>query len=113
MLVAGDGQQAIEMVRDQVPDAILMDIQMPVSDGLEAIRVLHSSLDTAHIPIIALTALAMDGDRERCLQAGARAYLSKPVGLISWVAVIQLAIFAQQEGETPDPSLASAQQDLA
>lgn len=88
LVIARDGQQAIEMARTHAPELILMDVQMPVVDGLEAIRVLRTSPATAHTPIIAITALAMAGDRERCLQAGANDYLSKPVGLNSLVTAI-------------------------
>jgi len=58
-----------------------MDNQMPNMDGLEAIRRLRGDQELRRIPIVALTALAMPGDRERCLEAGADAYLAKPVGL--------------------------------
>jgi len=88
LVIARDGQQAIEMARIHAPDLILMDVQMPVVDGLEAIRVLRTIPSTALTPIIALTALAMTGDRERCLQAGADEYFSKPVGLNSLVTAI-------------------------
>jgi len=81
VVVAQNGLEAIEKTEESKPDIILMDIQMPAMDGLEAMRRLRSTLRFASTPIIALTALAMSGDRERCLQAGANEYMSKPVNL--------------------------------
>ncbi len=81
VVVAHDGLSAIEMAEAHQPDIILMDIQMPVLDGLEAIRRLRALPRFAATPIIALTALAMSGDRERCLEAGANEYISKPASL--------------------------------
>jgi CheY-like chemotaxis protein/anti-sigma regulatory factor (Ser/Thr protein kinase) len=81
VITAETGMQAIEQARAEKPDVILMDIQMPEMDGLEAIQHLRADGDLAHVPIIALTALAMAGDRERCLEAGASDYLSKPIDL--------------------------------
>ncbi|NTU79720.1 MAG: PAS domain S-box protein [Chloroflexales bacterium] len=78
---AQDGAQAVEYARAHKPDLILMDIQMPGMDGLEAIKRIRAIPELARVPIIALTALAMVGDRERCLEIGASAYLSKPVEL--------------------------------
>lgn len=79
--VADNGRQACELAIELQPTAILMDIQMPGMDGIQATRQIASHPATQHIPIVALTALAMRGDRERCLAAGASFYLSKPVDL--------------------------------
>ncbi len=81
IIVAENGLEAIEMTKLHHPDAILMDIQMPVMSGLEAIERLRNDPQFAKLPIIALTALAMTGDRERCLATGANEYLAKPVTL--------------------------------
>jgi CheY-like chemotaxis protein len=76
-----DGQEAVARATADRPALILMDVQMPVLDGLEATRRLRADPATAAIPIITLTALAMPEDRLRCLEAGANAYLSKPLQL--------------------------------
>jgi PAS domain S-box-containing protein len=81
VVVAHDGLEAMEKAEALQPDIILMDIQMPGMDGLDATRHLRANPRFASTPIIALTALAMPGDRERCLLAGANAYMSKPVSL--------------------------------
>jgi CheY-like chemotaxis protein len=88
-IVANDGQAAIDQTQEHHPDLILMDIQMPGMDGLEAIVNIRQQPQLVKIPIIALTALAMDGDRERCLKAGANDYLTKPVKLKQLHATMQ------------------------
>ncbi len=81
IVVAENGHKAIDITHKERPDLILMDIQMPHVDGIQAIRTIRQNPGLVGIPIIALTALAMAGDRERCLAAGANDYLTKPVKL--------------------------------
>jgi CheY-like chemotaxis protein len=78
LYIAGDGEQALRYAEEFSPDLILMDIQMPRMSGVEAIRRLRAIPKFANTPILALTALAMPGDRELCLAAGASAYIAKP-----------------------------------
>lgn len=86
---AQDGEQVLEKAVQTTPDIILMDIQMPKMDGLETMRHLRADARFSSTPIIALTALAMPGDKERSLAAGANEYLSKPVSLKILVQTIQ------------------------
>ena len=89
VLLARTGDEAVALAQSEHPNLILMDIQMPQMDGLEAIQRIRQHPHILGIPIIALTALAMSGDRDRCLTAGADEYLSKPVRLQKLVATIQ------------------------
>ncbi len=81
ILSARNGVEAVQMASNTHPDIILMDIQMPEMDGLEATRRIRAMPHLASVPIIALTALVMPGDKERCIEAGTNSYLSKPVNL--------------------------------
>jgi CheY-like chemotaxis protein len=92
VIVARNGRECLEMAVSAVPDIILMDIQMPELDGLEAIRRLRKMAAWNQKPIVALTAMAMAGDRERCLAAGANYYMSKPVSLRELTAVIEACL---------------------
>ncbi|MDP5015997.1 MAG: response regulator, partial [Dolichospermum sp.] len=89
MILAKTGQEAIELAKSHFPDLILMDIQMPEMDGLEAMKQIRLNPDLLTLPIIALTALAMPGDQEKCLAAGANHYLSKPLRLKELTTIIQ------------------------
>lgn len=79
VIEATTGEEAMNYLKDQKPDLILMDIQLPHTDGLELTRKIKSTKATSDIPIVAVTAYAMKGDRERILEAGCDGYISKPV----------------------------------
>lgn len=95
-IFANNGQEAVAMALSDRPDVILMDIQMPGMDGLEAIRRIRQQEGPRPIPIIALTALVMKGDREQCLEAGANHYFSKPVKIKQLDLAIR-ELLAQQD----------------
>ncbi|MEG4912557.1 response regulator, partial [Microcoleus sp. B13-B4] len=89
ILLAKNGEEAIALAKSENPNLILMDIQMPGMDGLEAMQQIRCDPNLVDLPIVALTALAMTGDRDRCLAAGANDYLTKPVKLKQLASTIQ------------------------
>ncbi len=100
VVMAADGMQAILMAESQTPDLIIMDMSLPVIDGWDAARRLKSSPTTADVPILALTAHAMTGDREKAIAAGCNDYDTKPVDFASLLAKIEALLRA---AATPHP----------
>ena len=103
LLLAVDGRQAVDVARAAVPDLILIDLNLPVLDGWEATRQLKAGSDTRGIPVIALTAHAMAGDRERALEAGCDDYDTKPIELPRLLEKIQARLAMQGAGEGGAP----------
>ena len=89
VLIAIDGAQGVELAQSQEPDIILMDMSLPVLDGWEATQQLKAAPGTSDIPIIALTAHAMAGDREKCLEVGCDDYDTKPIEFSRLLGKIQ------------------------
>jgi two-component system, cell cycle response regulator DivK len=88
-LEATTGEQAVQLATGHVPDLVLMDIQLPDFDGVEALARLRASERTAALTVLALTAQAMEGDRDRFLAAGFDGYLSKPVNVADFLATVK------------------------
>jgi len=97
VLIATDGEQGVSMAAAERPDLILMDLRLPVLDGWEATRRIKAQPETRDIPIIALTAHAMSGDREKALAAGCDDFDTKPVELPRLLEKVR-ALLAKQEG---------------
>jgi two-component system cell cycle response regulator DivK len=96
VLVAVDGGEGVAMARSEAPDLILMDMSLPVIDGWEATRQLKANPETKAIPIIALTAHAMSGDREKAMEAGCDDYDTKPVELPGLLTKIEALLEKKQ-----------------
>jgi CheY-like chemotaxis protein len=88
-LEATTGGEAVELACEHTPDLVLMDIQLPDLDGVQALRRLRADARTATIPVLALTAQAMHGDRERFLAAGFDGYVSKPVNVRDLIGTVR------------------------
>ena len=98
VVLAFDGRQGVDMARAEKPDVILLDMNLPVIDGWTAARELKSGDETAPIPIIALTAHAMSGDREKTLQAGCNDYHPKPIDFSRLLSQIDAAMQGRTAG---------------
>jgi CheY-like chemotaxis protein len=81
VVIAVDGGEGVAMAKSEAPDLVLMDMSLPVMNGWEATRAIRADTSTAHLPVIALTAHSMPGDREQAMEAGCNDYDTKPVDL--------------------------------
>lgn len=89
LLEAGDGAEGVAIAKREKPDLILMDLSLPILDGWEATRRLKADPETAHIPVVALTAHAMAGDEQRARDAGCDGYIAKPLDLTRFSRYVQ------------------------
>ncbi|HUX41401.1 MAG TPA: response regulator [Rectinemataceae bacterium] len=111
IIEASDGEMGFRLAGEAMPDLVIMDIQMPVMNGYDAMRALRSQASTSGILIIALTSFAMPGDRERALDAGANEYLSKPIDTRQVRALVrrmmgdEIGILKEVDRERRDDSL--------
>lgn len=103
--VANHGQEALDLLAGKAYQLILMDVQMPVLDGFQATHQIRANPRLCGLPIIAMTAHAMNGDRERCLQAGMNEYLAKPVDHKQLLTFVEQYL-AQQRSGLPSPAVA-------
>ncbi len=92
VLTARDGEEGIRIAKDEKPDLILMDIQLPKIDGLQAVRILKSDDSTRMIPIIALTAFALKGDEAVFLEAGCADYIPKPMSIRNFISTVERSL---------------------
>ena len=94
VIPATDAEAGLTLAREEHPDLILMDIQLPGMDGLQATGILKADPATRHIPVIALTALAMKGDEERIRAAGCDGYIAKPLSYKDFLAIVSARLEA-------------------
>jgi CheY-like chemotaxis protein len=101
VLIAIDGEEGIQVARSEHPDLILMDMSLPLLDGWETTRRLKSSPSTSSIPVVALTAHAIPGDREKALAVGCDEYDTKPVDIVRLLEKIQFLLHKSGEAQPP------------
>lgn len=88
-LQTSDGMEALKIAREHKPDLILMDIQLPEVSGLEVTKWLKEDDELARIPVVAVTAFAMKGDEEKIRQGGCEDYISKPISVVKFLAIVK------------------------
>ena len=101
VVTASNGREALYTARHENPDAILLDIMMPEMDGYETMRAIRENPRFRHLPIIAVTAKAMKGDRQKCLDAGASDYIAKPVDIELLLALLRVWVARAREESQP------------
>jgi CheY-like chemotaxis protein len=106
VVVAVDGQEGVDKAATVLPDLVLMDMSLPVLDGWEATRRLKAAPATSHIPVIALTAHAMAGDRAHAIDAGCDEYDTKPIDLPRLLTKIEALLARSAGGTAPAPKAA-------
>lgn len=101
VVVATTGEEGVERARTELPDVILMDLQLPGIDGYAALELIRGHGPTAHIPVVALTAFAMRRDRERVLTSGFSGYLEKPISVREFPAQVRRHLPRSDDGHAP------------
>jgi len=111
LLEATDGEEALDVATRERPDLIIMDIQLPKLNGLEVTRKLRDTVACSHIPIIAITAFAMKGDKEKAIEAGCDAYLPKPIDTRQLPVTIAEMLLQQQKTKSSINGDGNGEQD--
>ncbi len=113
VVIVQNGKEAVEACRNSRYDVVLMDVQMPIMDGLEATRLIRTDEQPSggHVPIVAMTAHAMKGDREKCLEAGTDQYVSKPVRALTLFEAIAAALGSGRAAAVPEEGVESDMAD--
>jgi CheY-like chemotaxis protein len=93
VIPAMDGSEALQLIKMKAVDVVLMDMMMPNMDGYESIRAIRNIPELKNIPVIAVTAKAMSGDREKCIAAGASDYISKPVDMDQLISLLRIWLY--------------------
>jgi CheY-like chemotaxis protein len=106
VILAVDGEAGVQMASSEQPDLVLMDMSLPVIDGWEATRRIKAASDTRHLPVVALTAHAMAGDREKMLAAGCDDYDTKPVELARLLEKVETLLTRSREARAAEDGAA-------